>query len=83
MASKNDKARKTASLSPLLIKIVAAYQRIFWAKREASLFSLRHLVHFGWEKNEKLKTLMSAGGPRNRKPVPKKDLKTNKCSFTS
>ena len=83
MESKNGKVRKTARLSPLLIKIVAAYQQIFWAKREASSFSLRHLVHFGWEKNEKLKTLMPAGGPRNRKPAPEKDLKTNKCSCTS
>ena len=29
MESKNGKVRKTAPLSPLLIKIVAAYQQIF------------------------------------------------------
>ena len=40
-------------------------------------------TYYGWEKNEKLKTLMSIGVPKDRKPAPDEVLKTIKCSCTS
>ena len=40
-------------------------------------------THFDWEKNEKLKTLMAIGVPKDGKPGCDKVLKTIKCSCTS
>ena len=40
-------------------------------------------THFDWEKNEKLKTLMPIGVPKDGKPGCDKVLKTIKCSCTS
>ena len=40
-------------------------------------------TYFGWEKNEKLKTLMPIGVPKDRKSAPDEVLKTIKCSCTS
>ena len=37
---------------------------------------------FGWQRNEKLKTLMPVGVPTYRKPSLDKVLKTAKCSYT-
>ena len=40
-------------------------------------------TYFGWEKNEKLKTLMLVGVPKDRKPASDEVLKPVKCSCTS
>ena len=40
-------------------------------------------TYFGWEKYEKLKTLMLIGVPKGRKPAPDEVLKTINCFCTS
>ena len=40
-------------------------------------------TYFGWEKNEKPKTLVPIGVPKDKKPAPDDLLKTIKCSCTS
>ena len=40
-------------------------------------------TYFGWEKYEKLKTLMLIGVPKDRKPAPDEVLKAINCFCTS
>ena len=87
------KAGKSGKTAP--IKIIAIYQRIFWAKYKTSLLSMRCLVcnhgslsaqirpHLLWLAKEWEAEDINAYWSANiQKAIPYKVLKTAKCSYT-